>query len=321
MSSSNEERETFKKMETNRPKIAVVGSLNMDLVVSMERMPLTGETVQGRAFQTVPGGKGANQAAGCGRLGAAVEMIGAAGEDAFGGELVRSLQGFGVTTEGVSRIAGVSSGVATIYHTEDDNCIVVVPGANASCTAELVEAHADRIRSADLLLVQLEVPLPAVKRALELARGSGVITVLNPAPARELPAELVALADYITPNETEFELLTGGAAGTEAELAARMRSWQEATGCRVLVTRGSRGCSFLREDGELATVPALKVEPVDTTGAGDTLNAALGVSLAAGVPLEEAVSFAVRAASLSVTKFGAQGGLPTLAEVRATYKG
>ncbi|AJY77727.1 ribokinase [Paenibacillus beijingensis] len=292
----------------------------MDLVISMDRMPEVGETVQGREMHTVPGGKGANQAAGCARLGTDTVMIGAVGSDLFGKQLLDNMKKQGVQTEAIAVHDDTGTGIASIYHTREDNCIVIVPGANDRCTAEWVEKNRKLIEEADVMLTQLEIPLPAVERALTLAREAGVVTVLNPAPARPLPAELLAKVDYLTPNETEFALLAGTEAETEAELEAAMQSWQEKYGTRVIVTRGKDGCSFLNEEGRLATVPSLKVEVVDTTGAGDTLNAAFCCKLAAGSAIPEAVDYAVRAASLSVTKFGAQQGLPTPEEIERTYK-
>lgn len=302
------------------PRIAVVGSLNMDLVISMDRMPEVGETVQGREMHTVPGGKGANQAAGCARLGTDTAMIGAVGNDLFGGQLLDHMKKQGVRTEAIAVHENTGTGIASIYHTREDNCIVIVPGANALCTAEWVEKNRRLIEEAGVMLTQLEIPLSAVERALEIARDAGVVTVLNPAPARELPAELLAKVDYLTPNETEFALLSGSPTDTDAELEAAMREWQAKYGTRVIVTRGKDGCSFLGDDGRIVTVPSLKVEVVDTTGAGDTLNAAFCCKLAAGSSIPDAVDYAVRAASLSVTKFGAQEGLPTPEEIERTYR-
>ncbi|MDF2963071.1 MAG: ribokinase [Paenibacillus sp.] len=302
----------------SKPKITVVGSLNMDIVVSMERMPITGETVSGESIHYIPGGKGANQAAGCARLGADVNFIGAVGKDEFGNRMLQQMQRFGVKTETIAALEDVPTGTATILHTREDNCIVVVAGANAECSPEQVNRYADIVRGADILIVQLEVPLSTVHQALQLAKAAGVPTVLNPAPAQHLPAELLQLVDYITPNETELALLSGRSIADEPELEQAIREWEQKYGNKLIVTRGKEGCSFLM-DNRLITVPAIQVKAVDTTGAGDTFNAALSYSLASGKSVEEAAGFAVRAAALSVTKFGAQGGLPTLAEVEETY--
>lgn len=317
------------------PRIVVVGSLNMDLVVSAERMPLVGETIEGKEIHYIPGGKGANQAVGCARLGADTAMIGAVGDDGFGAQLLDALVREGIDAGAVARLAGTSTGTATILHTPQDNCIVIVPGANGLVTPEAVEAQRRLIEAADLVLAQLEIPLPAVERALAIARAAGVATVLNPAPARALPDELVRLADWMTPNETEFAALYGSplAAPDDAvsddavsddgapdvpldALERAIIDWQERRGCRLVVTLGGRGAALV-EDGRLHVVPAPKVTPVDTTGAGDCLNAAFSVRLASGRPPLEALGYAVRAASVSVTRFGAQAGMPTPDEVEA----
>ncbi|MCZ8522500.1 MULTISPECIES: ribokinase [Paenibacillus] len=297
-----------------RPRIAVVGSLNMDIVVSMPRMPQKGETVQGTDIHYIPGGKGANQAVGCARLGAEVSMIGAAGSDRFGSEMLERLRREGIDVSGVLKAEG-ATGTATILHTSEDNCIVVVPGANACCTAEHVERHKERIESADVLLVQLEVPLETVHRALEIARQAGVRTVLNPAPAKVLPAPLLSLTDILTPNESEFALLSGEQDTAEEVLRRVMAAWQQDYGHQVILTRGRLGSSWLDEGEALQSAPALPVETVDTTGAGDAFNAALCWGLASGWELQRAADFACRAASVSVTRFGAQDGMPRLEEV------
>ena len=337
-----------------RPRIAVVGSLNQDLVVSVERMPLAGETLTGESIHYIPGGKGANQAIACARLGAHVDMIGAVGDDSFGRSILAELAANEVSTGTVSRLANTPTGIASIIHTKQDNCIVIVQGANGKVSAELVEQFADNIREADILLVQLEIPLDAVETALRIARSAGVRTVLNPAPARSLTPEILALADYFTPNETEFAFyreslprptadggtraagspldrqLSGGhdtanksrvggepAEGNslEADWQAGLAEWARHYGHTVVLTRGREGASYL-QDGEPITVPAPIVQAVDTTGAGDCLNGALGFGLASGWSLEQSLRFAVRAASLSVTKFGAQAGMPTFREVQ-----
>ncbi|WP_245851012.1 ribokinase [Paenibacillus herberti] len=325
------------QMKVTLPRVAVAGSLNMDLVISMERMPKAGETLSGSALHTLPGGKGANQAAGCARMGAETAMIGRVGRDAFGGQLLEQMRRMGVNTAGIGEHESAPTGIASIYHTREDNCIVIVAGANGECDESWIESNRDAIEEAQVLLVQLEIPLPAVQRSLEIARAAGVVTVLNPAPARELPRELLELADYITPNETEFAELSGTSAETEAELRETISTWQSQVGSRVIVTRGGAGCSFLGVDGQLLTASAPKVEVVDTTGAGDTLNAALCVKLAeligergelrqvnevslgaapvGDAELLESLRFAVQAASLAVTRFGAQDGLPSRDEV------
>ncbi|MDF2715642.1 MAG: ribokinase [Paenibacillus sp.] len=300
---------------SGNPSIVVVGSLNMDIVLTMSRMPQVGETVAGQHIHYVPGGKGANQAVGCAKLGADTAMVGAVGGDSFGSQLLDNMSECGVHTEAVTVISQTATGTAAIFHTKEDNCIVVVPGANETVTPEYIERHRSLIQSADLVLLQLEIPIPAVRRALELAREAGVRTVLNPAPVHPDAEQVVALADVLTPNESEFALLCGQAADTEEALRDQMRQWQQTHSQRLVVTRGKAGAACLDEQGELHTIPSLPVEVVDTTGAGDTLNAALSVGLASGRGFREALEYAVKAASLSVRKFGAQGGMPTREEM------
>lgn len=298
-----------------RPRIAVVGSLNMDMVVSTERMPTIGETISGKTIHYIPGGKGANQAVGCARLGAEVHMIGAIGDDMFGFEMMSNMQDNGIRTDGIGIIEQTPTGIASILHTSEDNCIVIIPGANGAMTPSRVEQSASFIKQADLLLVQLEIPLESVYAALRIAKSAGVRTVLNPAPARDLPEDLLMLADYITPNETEFASLGGfkESEGQDAWLEG-LAEWEQRYGHKVILTRGKHGASYWK-DGAVITIPAPKVEVVDSTGAGDCLNAAFGFGLASGWSLEQSLEFAVKAASLSVTKFGAQAGMPSIEEI------
>jgi len=299
------------------PRIVVVGSFNMDLVVSTSRMPLVGETITGQSIHYIPGGKGANQAVGCARLGAVVHMVGAVGDDLFGRQIFGEMEQIGIRMEHVAVVPNVPTGTATILHTQEDNCIVIVPGANGKVTPEHIESSRRIIEQADVLLVQLEIPIESVERALQIARASGVKTVLNPAPAISLPSALIKLADYVTPNETEFALLMRGGKPEEPpleDLSTSMSIWQERYDNMIIVTRGTHGASYCEGD-QLRTVPALKVEAVDTTGAGDCLNAAFGFGIASGWSLEQSLSFAVKAASVSVTRFGAQAGMPSREEV------
>ncbi|MCU6707721.1 ribokinase [Paenibacillus sp. J5C_2022] len=302
---------------SKKPKVTVVGSLNMDLVVSMPRMPKQGETLTGDAIHYIPGGKGANQAVGCARLGAEVTMIGAVGSDGFGERILQDMRRYGVSAEAIAVLANKPTGTASIFHTPEDNSIVIVPGANGAVTPEMIDAHASAITSADIVLLQLEIPLDAVVRALQIARAGGVRTVLNPAPAVPLPQELLTLCDFVTPNEHEFELLSSLALGESDELIEQgIRVWEERYGNKLLMTRGKHGVSYL-DDSRLRTAPAPFVEAVDTTGAGDCFNAAVCYGLASGWEMGRAVPFAVKAASLSVTRFGAQAGMPTLQEVES----
>ncbi|MFB9277931.1 ribokinase [Cohnella cellulosilytica] len=303
-----------------RPRIVVVGSLNMDLVVTADRAPQTGETLQGESVHFIPGGKGANQAVACARLGAEAHMIGAVGSDPFGTTIVDEMRKNGVLTDRIDVLKDTATGIASILHTHEDNSIVIVPGANGEVTPERVERSRDLIAQADVLLVQLEIPLEAAAAALRIARQAGVRTILNPAPARRLPEEMLRSADYITPNETEFAILGAYGDGEAADdmppanWEMGLSEWTSRYGHAVILTRGKHGASYVK-DGAAETIAAPPVQPVDTTGAGDCLNAAFAYGLASGWDTEHALRFAVRAASLSVTKFGAQDGMPTLAEV------
>ncbi len=296
------------------PVIAVVGSLNMDLVVSVHRLPRIGETMAGTSIDYIPGGKGANQAVGAARLGADVSMIGAVGGDDFGSRIINSMEGFGVNISAIAVNPEAPTGTATILRTKEDNSIVIVAGANGTCTPESIEANASAIQNADIVLVQLEIPIPAVEAALRIAKASGVPTVLNPAPACALSDELIGLADYFTPNETEFEFFSGYASASESELFKRMHEWHERYGHTLIVTRGEAGVSCLSA-GVLTTVPATLVTPIDTTGAGDAFNAAFSFGIASGWEISRSLTFAVKSATLSVQKFGAQDGMPTIEEV------
>ncbi|QTH40371.1 ribokinase [Cohnella sp. LGH] len=297
-------------------KVVVFGSLNIDIVVSVDRLPQAGETVTARGSRLLPGGKGANQAVALARLGADAVLVGAVGDDEFGVRLVEAARQEGLSAEAIRIVPSTPSGTAMIYHAPSDNCIAVVPGANACWEAELVASCGEMIAGGTIVLAQLELPWQAVARAFELARQHGVRTVLNPAPAPAsgIPESLLRLTDILTPNESEFRALCGRDCDTDELLEAALLEWEAAYGHRVLVTRGAIGASYL-EAGHLRTVPSLAVEVADTTGAGDTFNGALCFGLANGWPFDRAAHFAAAAASLSVTQLGAQAGMPTFEAV------
>ncbi|ANU14205.1 Ribokinase [Planococcus halocryophilus Or1] len=278
--------------------ITVVGSINMDLVVKTDNFPKQGETTLGNLYTTVPGGKGANQAVAVARLGSAVQMIGAVGQDAFGNELLAGLKSEGVLIEQVKRTDG-TSGIANILLSEGDNRIIVVPGANHSVTTGEIDALADQLVASELVVMQLEMPISVVQRTLEICHESGVPSILNPAPASGFTAEMLPFCTYLTPNETEAEEIFG-------------KNWEKALEKypnRLVVTLGQKGAQFY--DGEKhVLVAGFPAKAVDTTGAGDTFNGALATALVEGKEFEWAVRFANAAASLSVEKFGAQGGMP-----------
>ncbi len=298
-------------------RIVVVGSTNTDMVVKAPRLPGPGETVLGGEFAVVAGGKGANQAVAAARLGAEVAFIGCVGLDDLGERTLAALAAEGIDIRGVRRDPHAASGVALIMVDDrGENQIAVAPGANARLTAADVEAAAAILAEADSLVVQLEVPLPAVARAMELARRHGRRVLLNPAPARPVPAAILAGADVITPNESEAAALLGEYPGPEAAAAALLKS---GTGCAI-VTLGGDGI-VVACPGETYRVPAQRVVPVDTTAAGDAFSGALAVSLAERMPLRQAVEFSVAAAAISVTRSGAQPSLPRRNEVLALLEG
>ncbi|WP_339275931.1 ribokinase [Paenibacillus sp. FSL W8-0426] len=291
-------------------KVCVIGSSSMDLVVTSSRRPGAGETVLGDSFKTVPGGKGANQAIAAARLGAEVSMIGRVGDDAFGTDILNNFKANGVDVQNVKPVTHMESGTAHIILAEGDNSIVFVEAANREVTPEYVDEAANVIRNADIVLIQQEVPEETVVRVSTICAESGTPLLLNPAPARPLPDEVINNAAYITPNEHEAEILFKGMTPAEA-----LRKYPN----KLFITEGSNGVRYFDGEQEIV-VPTYKVEAVDTTGAGDTFNAAFAVALAEGKPLQDSVRFANRAASLSVTKFGAQGGMPMRHEVEEGLK-
>ncbi|MER7833198.1 ribokinase [Streptomyces sp. NPDC095602] len=291
-------------------RITVLGSTNMDLVAYVPRAPRLGETVTGREFRTVPGGKGANQAVAAARAGARVSMIGAVGSDDFGTRLRDALDESGVDTS-LLRTAGGPSGTAHIVvDDEGSNAIVVVPGANASVTGITPHDEA-RIAASDALLLQLELPLDAVLAGAQAARRHGVRTVLTPAPAQPLPRDLLALVDLLVPNEHEAATLAG-VADPRAAAEELLRDVPE-----VVVTLGAAGCLYVARGADPVTVPARRVRAVDTTAAGDTFTGALAVALGEGRPVPDALAWASAAASLSVGRAGASSSMPHRAEIDA----
>ncbi|CAM3379650.1 ribokinase [Paenibacillus lupini] len=299
----------------SRPKLVVIGSLNMDIVVETKAYPQVGETITGERVRFIPGGKGANQAVAGARLGAHTAMIGAVGDDAFGEELLASLQKDGVDIAGVRRVSGTASGIASIYVAEGDNSIVVVPGANGLVDPADIDRCEDKLKEADIVLLQLEIPVETVLYAARKAKSLGKLVVLNPAPAQELPEELFGLVDYFTPNRTELSGYTAMSADGDS-LEPAIHRMMELGAAHVVTTLGASGSAYLDEvEGQLVRVEGYRMPVVDTTGAGDCYNAALAVALASGRTLRDAVEYASMASALAVTKFGAQTGMPTEDEV------
>ncbi|MEU6536911.1 ribokinase [Streptomyces sp. NPDC047000] len=288
--------------------VAVLGSTNMDLVAYVAKAPARGETVTGREFRTVPGGKGANQAVAAARAGGSVSMIGAVGGDAFGDRLRAALEESGVDTGALRTVDGASGTAHIVVDDEGGNAIVVIPGANATVTA-LTPHDEAVIARADALLLQLETPLEGVLAAAEAARRHGVRTVLTPAPARPLPPGLLAVTDLLVPNEHEAAALTGRTDPYEAA-DALLEQVPE-----VVVTLGSAGSLHASREAGKLLVPALRVTAVDSTGAGDTFVGALSVALGEGRPMPEALAWASAAAALSVQRSGASTAMPYRAEI------
>lgn len=278
-----------------KPKITVIGSVNLDMVTSTERVPNQGETLTGQNFEMIPGGKGANQAVAAARLGADVHFIGRVGDDPFGEILLKNLTENGIHVDGVEPVTGEHSGIATIIVSDRDNRIIYTPGANNLVTPEYVEHFLPIIDQSDYVVLQLEIPMETVEYVTGYCYENGIKVILNPAPIQPLSETVQKQATYITPNESE---VVGVNASTE----------------QLIVTLGKDGVKYY-QDGEERIVPAYKVEAVDTTGAGDTFNGALAVGLAKGWSLEKAIKYGNAAAALSVQKFGAQDGIPTVAEV------
>ncbi|MDY0257953.1 ribokinase [Gudongella oleilytica] len=280
--------------------ILVIGSINADLVFQTDRRPEVGETVLGNSFITVPGGKGANQAVAAARLGAKVGFIGCVGDDANGRVMLENLQGQGVDIQGISILKGMSTGVAGIVLSGGENSIIVIPGANHLVTKEIIDEHIDLISSSRMVVLQFEIPVETVEYVLDLCSNKNVPVILNPAPAVDMVTHSILKATYITPNETELIHLFGN-----REVEDILKEYSN----KLVLTQGKKGASF--HNGEkLIHVEGRPVKAVDTTGAGDTFNGALAVALAEGNELIKAVEFANKAAAISVTKLGAQGGMP-----------
>ncbi|MET9967474.1 ribokinase [Streptomyces sp. NPDC006356] len=292
--------------------IVVLGSTNMDLVTYVAKAPQRGETVMGREFRTVPGGKGANQAIAAARAGGNVSMIGAVGNDAFGTRLRSTLEHSGVDTDDLRTVEGPSGTAHIVVDDEGGNAIVVIPGANGTLD-HLSPGDEGVIAAADTLLLQLEIPVAAVLAGAQAARRHDVRTILTPSPAQPLPDELFAAVDLLVPNEHEATTLTGRTDPREA--AVGLLDLVPA----VVVTLGAAGSLYVSRDTDPLTVPAPKVTAVDSTGAGDTFVGALAVALGEGRPMREALAWAAEAAALSVTREGATVSMPYRPEIEERH--
>ncbi len=303
------------------PTVTVVGSFAVGLTLRADRFPVKGETLLGRDFDMGPGGKGSNQAVQAARLGANVQFVGRIGSDNFG-EIGKTLyREENVGTTYLVESAGRNTGVGFIVlNSEGDNFIVLDPGANELFSTSDVDRAAERIKSSNVLITQLEIPLATAAHALALAREAGVISILNPAPARPVPAEILKTVDIVTPNETELRIMLGHAPDANLDPLTLCDELLRTGVRRVILTRGSRGATIFTADGYY-NMPAFEVDVVDTTGAGDAFNGTLATYLARNMPLEPAVRHAVGAGALACTKLGVIPSLPRLDELEQLLSG
>ena len=289
-------------------KIFVLGSMNMDMVMQAERLPLAGETIRGTGFFLNAGGKGANQAVAVKRSGGALKFCACVGDDVFGERLINTLREYEVDTENVRTIDGTSSGLAQITVVNGDNRIILYGGANECLDAEVAERFLAEAAKGDIFLTQLETAPAVVLRSLETAKERGMQTILNPAPAQNFSSEMLKFTDILIPNETEARSISGKTDIEEAALALSERVKE------VIVTVGAKGCICCR-GGSVSVCPCPQVRAVDTTAAGDTFCGALAARLGMGYSMEESVGYALKAASLAVTKRGALQSIPSENEV------
>jgi ribokinase len=291
--------------------IVVFGSINMDLVARTPRLPIPGETLTGSSFQTIPGGKGANQAVACARLGAETTMVGRVGGDVFGKKLKDELAKAGVNHQNVVGDPDISSGVALIAVEDSaENFIIVIPGANGQIENQDLQRLEQVLTRSKVLLLQLEIPMEMVVAAARLAKEKNLMVVLDPAPAQTLPKEIYPFLDIITPNETETEMLVGFPIKTTEDVSRAAQILKAQGVPNVIIKMGSRGAFAFINDQEIFYKP-FSVTAVDTVAAGDAFNGALAVALGENLPLEDAIRWGMAGGALSVTKAGAQ---PSMAE-------
>ena len=292
-------------------KVVVLGSMNMDLTILAEPFPGKGETVTGSGYAQIPGGKGANQAVAAGRMGADISFISACGNDSFGDTLIEELRKSKVETSSIWRM-DIHTGIALIVREADgDNRIILAAGANGQILPSMIETLRSAIEEADFLLLQLEIPLETVEYAASLAGKSETTVILDPAPAVRLSDELLSNIDYLLPNEHELDLVLGGVSGSLTEKAAILIN--KGVG-KVILTEGDKGVTIISNTQKIK-INAPIMNAVDTTAAGDTFAGAFAYSLAKDWEMTKAAEFAVKAASLSVTRVGAQSSIPWLTEV------
>jgi len=294
-------------------KIVVIGSMNMDLVVETDKIPKKGETVLGNKFHQIPGGKGANQAMAAGKLGGNVSFIGACGDDNFGDILLSNLKKEGVNTKNIHRVKE-NTGIASItVETDGDNRIIVVPGANHSLTPKIITKHADIIKNASVLLLQLEIPINSVEKAIELGDKFETTIILDPAPAQKLNSEIYNKIDYLLPNEGELKNLLDN---NNLNLNEKIDKLLELGVSNLILTKGKDGITVYNKNNTM-NYSSLKVNTVDTTAAGDAFAGALAYSLQRNWNEDKIYKFANKVAAISVTNLGAQSSLPTIKEVNS----
>lgn len=295
--------------------IIVFGSINMDLVVHAPHLPKPGETLSGTTFHTTPGGKGANQAVACARLGAITHMVGRVGGDGFGNELIMNLSAYGVDINGIGIDQDTPSGVALIeIDAKGENSIIVVPGANGIVGDRDLNHLSKILPHAKVLLLQLEIPLKSVIKAAEMASAQGVTVILDPAPAQALPEELFRLVDIITPNTTEASVLTGRFIETPSDAHQAAQDLLERGVNNVIIKMGAQG-AYLENKAGRWIYPAFPVKAIDTVAAGDAFNGGLAVALSEGIAIEKAMLWGVASGAIAVTRSGAQTAMPIRAEV------
>jgi len=294
-------------------KIIVIGSANMDMVMQTDRMPSIGETIHGGGFFLSPGGKGANQAVACAKMGAQTWMMAKVGDDIFGRSLMDSLSGFGVHTDYMTAEPKVTTGVAAITVCEGNNCIILDSGANAKVTPDYIAGYKEELLSAAAIMLQLEIPMESVIAAIELVKGK-VPIFLNPAPAVPIDEAILQGVDYFTPNEIECRLYTGVDIQTRDDAFAALTILR-AKGIRYpLITLGEKGVVYYN-GRDIVYKEGRKVQAVDTTAAGDTFSGALAAMITSGKSMDEAVDVAQLAASITVTRLGAQSAIPSFSEI------
>ncbi|MCF6460837.1 ribokinase [Clostridium sp. Cult3] len=280
--------------------ILVIGSINADLVFTSDIMPKAGETVIGKDFRVVPGGKGANQAIAAARLGKKVGFIGCVGDDDNGKMLIDNFKENNVETRHIRTLEGIPSGVANIVISEDDNSIIVIPGANYYITKEMIDENIDIIMNSKLVVLQHEIPMDIIEYIVDICFENRIKVILNPAPAIKLKQTIIDKVDYLTPNEHECKIVFDNS--NIDELLSNYPN-------KLIITKGDKGVVY-HNGNRMVNIPAINVDVVDTTGAGDTFNGALATAIVNGYNIDSGIEFANKVAAISVTKFGAQSGMP-----------